>query len=57
MGVKNDLIDITDDKTNGTIYKTFDTPASLFFDKTPVHSAEHTRSYRIFSHLIFADAV
>ena len=42
MGVKNDLIDITDEKTNGIIlYETFDTPASLFFAKTPVHSDEH----------------
>ena len=39
MGVKNDLIDIMDEKTNGIIYETFDTPASLFFAK--VHSAEH----------------
>ena len=52
MGVKNDLIDITDEKTNGIIYETFDTPASLLFAKTPVHSAEHKGSYRI-----FADAV
>ena len=52
MGVKNDLIDITDEKTNGIIYETFDTPASLFFAKTPVHNAEHKGSYRI-----FADAV
>ena len=52
MGVKNDLLDITDEKTNGIIYETFDTPASLFFEKTPVHSAEHKGSYRI-----FADAV
>ena len=57
MGVKNDLIDITDEKTNGIIYETFDTPASLFFAKTPVHSAEHKRSFRIFADLIFADAV
>ena len=48
MGVKNDLIDITDEKTNGIIYKTFNTPASLFFAKTPVHSAEHKGSYGIF---------
>ena len=52
MGVKNDLIDITDEKTNSIIYETFDTPASLFFEKTPVHSAEHKESPRI-----FADAV
>ena len=52
MGVKNDLINITDEKTNGIIYETFDTPTSLFFAKTPVHSAEHKGSYRI-----FADAV
>ena len=51
MGVKNDLIDITDKKTNTN------TPASLFFAKTPVHSAEHEGSYRIFVNLIFADAV
>ena len=57
MGVKNDLIDITDEKTNGIIYETFDTPASLFFAKTPVHSAEHKGSYRIFTDLIFANAV
>ena len=49
MGVKNDLIDITDEKTNGIIisYETFDTPASLIFAKTTVHSAEH-KLYRIF---------
>ena len=41
MGVKEYLIDITDEKTNGIIYESFDTPASLFFEKTPVHSAEH----------------
>ena len=43
------MIDITDEKTNGIIYETFDTPrpASLFFAKTPVHSAEHKGSYRI----------
>ena len=57
MGVKNDLIDITDEKMNGIIYKTFNTPASLFFAKTPVYSAEHKGSYRIFVDLIFADAV
>ena len=57
MGVKNDLIDIMDKKTNGIIYETFDTPASLFFEKTPVHSAEHKGLYRIFADLIFADAV
>ena len=57
MGVKNDLIDITDEKTNGIIYETFDIPASLFFEKTPVHSVEHKGSYRIFADLIFADAV
>ena len=58
MGVKNDLIDITGEKTNtNSIYETFDTPASLFFAKTPVHSAEHEGSYRIFADLIFADAV
>ena len=57
MGVKNDLIDITDEKINGIIYKTFDTPASLFFAKTPVHSAEHEGLYRIFADLIFADAM
>ena len=55
MGVKNDLIDITDEKTNGIIYEMFNTPA--FFAKTPVHSAEHKGSYRIFADLIFADAV
>ena len=46
MGVKNDLIDIMDKKTNtnSIIYETFDTPASLFFTKTPVHSAEHEGS-------------
>ena len=33
MGVKNDLIDIMDEKTNGIIYETFDTPASLCFAK------------------------
>ena len=38
--------------TNSIIYKLFDTPASLFFAKTPVHSAEHEGLYRI-----FADAV
>ena len=53
MGVKDDLIDITDEKANGIIYETFDTPASLFFAKTPVHSAEHKGSYRIFADLIF----
>ena len=49
--VKNDLIDITDEKmnTNSIIYKTFNTPASLFFAKTPVHSAEHEGLYRIFA--------
>ena len=58
MGVKNDLIDIMDEKvTNGIIYKTFDTSASLFFAKIHVHSAEHKGSYRIFADLIFADAV
>ena len=57
MGVKNDLIDITDEKTNGIIYETFNTPSSLFFEKTPVHSAEHKGSHRIFADLIFADAV
>ena len=59
MGVKNDLIDITDEKTNtnSIIYETFDTPASLFFAKTPVHSAEHEGLYRIFADLIFANAV
>ena len=59
MGIKNDLIDITDEKTNGIIYETFNTPrpASFFFAKTPVHSAEHKGSYRIFADLIFADAV
>ena len=61
MGVKNDLIDITDEttNTNSKIYETFDTraPASLFFAKTPVHSAEHEGLYRIFADLIFADAV
>ena len=51
MGVKNDLIDITDEKTNGIIYKTFDTPTSLFFAKTPVHSAEHKELFRIFADL------
>ena len=51
------MIDITDEKTNGIIYETFDTPTSLFFAKTPVHSAEHKGSYRIFADLIFADAV
>ena len=32
MGVKNDLIDIMDEKTNtnSIIYKTFDTPACFF---------------------------
>ena len=48
MGVKNDLIDITDEKMNGIIYETFDTPASLCFAKTPVHSTEHKGLYRIF---------
>ena len=57
MGVKNDLIDITDEKMNGIIYEIFDTPASLFFAKTPVHSTEHQGLYRIFADLIFADAV
>ena len=57
MGVKNDLLNITDEKTNGITYKTFDTPASLFFEKTPVHSAEHKGSYRIFAYSIFEDAV
>ena len=52
MGVKNDLINITDEKMNGIIYKTFYTPASLFFAKTPVHSAEHKGSSRIFTDLI-----
>ena len=47
------MIDITDEKTNGIIYETFDTTASLFFAKTPVHSAEHKGSYRIFADLIF----
>ena len=56
-GVKNDLIDITDEKTNGIIYEMFDTPASLFFEKTPVHSAEHEGSNRIFTDLIFVDAL
>ena len=42
LGVKNDLIDITDEKTNGIIYEMFNTPASLFFEKTPVHSAAKT---------------
>ena len=48
-----------DDKTNGIIYEmeTFDTPASLFFKKTPVHSTEHKGSYKIFADLIFAEAV
>ena len=57
MGVKNDLIDITDNKTNSIIYETFVTPAFLFYAKTPVHSAEHKGSYRIFADLIFADVV
>ena len=60
MRVKNDLIDITDVKKNTNsiiLYEAFDTPASLFFAKTPVHSAEHKGSYRIFADLIFADAV
>ena len=59
IGVKNDLIDIIDKKmnTNSITYETFDIPASLFFAKTPVHSAEHKGSYRIFTDLIFADAV
>ena len=47
------MIDITDEKMHGIIYETFDTPASLFFAKTPVHSAEHKGSYRIFADLIF----
>ena len=38
--------------TNSIIYELFDTPTSLFFAKTPVHSAEHEGLYRI-----FADAV
>ena len=49
IGVKKDLIDITDEKTNVIIYETFDTPASLFFAKSPVHSTEHEGSYRIFA--------
>ena len=57
MGIKNDLIDIMDEKTNDIIYETFVTPASLFFAKTPVHSAEHKGLFRIFADLIFADAV
>ena len=59
MGVKDDLIDITDEKTNDVIYKTFytSTPAFLFFAKTPVYSAEHKGLYKIFGDLIFADAV
>ena len=57
MGVKNDLIDITDEKTNGIIHEMFDTPASLFLAKTPVYSAEHKGLYRIFADLIFADAM
>ena len=57
MGVRDDLIDITDEKTSDVIYKTFYTPAFLFFAKTPVHSAEHKGLYRIFGDLIFADAV
>ena len=57
MGIKNDLINLTDEKTNGIIYETFDTPASLFFAKSPVHSAEHKGSYRIFADLIFVNAV
>ena len=52
-GDKEYLIDITDEKTHGIIYETFDTPASLFFAKTPVHSAEHKGSFRIFADLIF----
>ena len=48
-----------DEKTNtkSIIYEMFDTPASLFFAKTPVHSAEHEGLYRIFAGLIFADAM
>ena len=57
MGVKNDLINITDEETNSIIYETLDTPASLFFAKTPVHSTEHKGSYRIFADLIFTDAM
>ena len=52
-GGKEYLIDITDEKTHGIVNETFDTPASLFFAKTPVHSAEHKGSYRIFADLIF----
>ena len=47
------MIDITDEKTNGIMYETFDTSASLFFAKTPVNSAEHKGSYRIFADLFF----
>ena len=47
------MIDITDEKTHGIIYETVNTPASLFFAKTPVQSAEHKGSYRVFADLIF----
>ena len=46
------MIDITDEKMNSIIYEMFDTPASLFFAKTPVHNAEHKGSHRIFADLI-----
>ena len=48
---------LTSLKRSVIIYETLNTPASLFFAKTPVHSAEHEGSYRIFADIIFADAV